>query len=68
MAGRKIGVGFNQPRVLNIERSPPSRAWNWARKLTRLPRNPKSHLDKPWSSSTIETRRIMVADAMTASQ
>lgn len=56
MAGRKIGVGFNHPRVLDGQRRRDWHRWyDLARRLTRLRTN-----RKPWDrlpASAIEAMR-----------
>lgn len=62
---RKIGVGFNQPRVIECRMIfDRTRVWDMARRLTRLKRNPGARwFGKPWAISVVETRRRMTLDA-----
>jgi hypothetical protein len=62
---RKIGVGFNHPRVLGgAMQFDWRRTWDFARRLTRLKRPHRK--SRPWhqplSASVVETHRRMVQD------
>lgn len=66
MAGRKIGVGFNQPRIIEGRRQyDPRRSWANARKFTRivLGRDRTWKWQKPWTASAVETHRVIMQDA-----
>lgn len=64
MAGRKIGVGFNQPRVLGGRmRHDREGFWRMMRALTRLRREKRFGWQRPVAHSVIETARRFRADA-----
>mgnify|MGYP000659727699 CR=1 FL=1 len=66
MTGRKIGVGFNQPRIIEGRRRyDPRKSWAFARKFTRivLGRDRTWRWQKPWAASAVETHRVIVRDA-----
>lgn len=62
MAGRKVGVGFNVPRVATGHRAACWRLpWELARRMTRMQRQADRRLTwrAPLASSVVETVRAL---------
>lgn len=60
--GRKIGVGFNHPLVLDGRMQFDwQRKWNFARRLTRL-RKAKFQWQRALGASAVEAHRRMVSE------
>lgn len=63
MGGRKIGVGFNQPRIIgNHNRRDIDSEWMWARRMSRMVRNRRWKWEKPWGASAVEARQSIIRD------
>lgn len=63
MAGRRVGVGFNRPRVLGVRwRSDYQLSWQICRDITRL-HKASSHVSNVlWGISAVETHRVLYDD------
>ena len=65
MSGRKVGVGFNHPRVLGGRMQfDYRRRWDLMRRLTRLERGKKRQFrwQRPVAMSVVETARLYWLD------
>ena len=68
MPGRKIGVGFNQPRVLGGQQQRWGDwrvRWAFTKRLTRLVRGGtrrSRRRSKVFAASAVETHRLMMMD------